>query len=113
MKIPMKFRALLLLLPLAACGSSPDPFDRELTWSIPAGNANANDANLRTMVVDPRDLAAGAGEDNSAGNAAAAPVRRLITGRRTPLPQSNTSAIGNAGSQSSAAPTATGNAQSQ
>jgi hypothetical protein len=108
MKTHMKFRTLLLLIPLGACAQQ-DPFDRPRTWSVPEGTAGANDANLRTMIVDPRDLAAGSGEENSAASEAATPVRRLLSGRRAPLPQANASSIG-AGSTNS--PTA-GNAQPQ
>ncbi len=98
----MRFAALPVLVFLASC--APDPFDRPGTWSVPLGTQGRNDANLRTMVVDPRDLTAGTGEDNSAGTPAVLPVRRLLTGRRPPLPQSDASSIrtgGSGGSQPS------------
>jgi hypothetical protein len=80
------WRKILLLLPLVAC--TPDyPMDRPGTWS--PGVVGTNDANLRTMLVNPRDLVAGAGEDTSTGAAAAAPVARLVAGKREPLPASN------------------------
>jgi hypothetical protein len=80
------WRNLSLLLPLVAC--TPDyPMDRPGTWS--PGVVGANDANLRTMLVNPRDLVAGTGEDTSTGPEAAAPIARLVAGQRTPLPASN------------------------
>lgn len=93
----MRYAALPILFALASCAQ--DPFDRPGTWSVPLGTSGANDANLRTMVVDPRDLTAGTGEDNSAGTQAVIPVRRLLTGRRPPLPQSDASSLrtGNSG----------------
>ncbi len=77
---------LLLLLPLlAACGAgnplTGDTIDRPGTWQ-PTGD---NDANLRVMVANPRDLAAGVGAANSAANAAAPPVGLLLSGKRAAL----------------------------
>jgi len=78
----------LLLLMVTAC--TPDyPFDRPGTWSLEK-MGSANDANLRTMVANPRDLLAGAGESTSLGPEAAMPVHRLFTGRRAQLPAINT-----------------------
>jgi hypothetical protein len=80
-----RWRVALVLLPLGAC--TPDyPMDRPGTWSPPP--VGANDANLRTMLVRPRDMIAGTGERNSTGAEAARPVRRLIAGKREPLPAS-------------------------
>jgi type IV pilus biogenesis protein CpaD/CtpE len=77
----------LLLLTVAAC--TPDyPMDKPGTWNLEQ-YGGANDANLRTMVVNPRDLIAGSGESTSFGPEAAAPVDRLLTGKRTPLPATN------------------------
>jgi type IV pilus biogenesis protein CpaD/CtpE len=74
----------LLLLAIAAC--TPDyPMDKPGTWNLEQ-YGGANDANLRTMVVNPRDLIAGSGERTSLGSEAAAPVDRLFSGKRTPLP---------------------------
>lgn len=91
---------LVLLLPLAACANTPDyPMDRPGTWSPPA--VGSNDKNLRTMIADPQDLVAGKGEANSRGTAAAAPVERLNTGKRLPLPTSESSKVyGGTGAQS-------------
>jgi hypothetical protein len=80
------WRAAVLLLPLAAC--TPDyPMDKAGTWQAPA--VSDNDRNLRVMLVNPQDLIAGTGEDNSPAAEAAPPVQRLLTGKRTPLPASN------------------------
>jgi hypothetical protein len=76
----------LLLLPLVAC--TPDyPMDKQDTWQPPV--VGSNEKNLRVMLVNPQDLVAGTGEDNSMGAEAAPPVHRLVTGKRTPLPSSN------------------------
>ena len=91
MRSAMRFAALPILFALAACAQ--DPFDRPGTWSVPLGTPGANDANLRTMIADPRDLTAGTGEENSAGTQAVIPVRRLLIGRRPQLPQSDVSSL--------------------
>jgi hypothetical protein len=83
--------SLVALLALAGC--STDPFDKPGTWSVPTDTVGSNDANLRVMLVNPRDLVAGQGEPNSAGPAAATPVRKLLTGRRPALPQSGISSV--------------------
>jgi hypothetical protein len=71
------------LLAVVAC--TPDyPMDRPGTWSV--GTYGSNDANLRAMVVAPRDLAIGRGERTSLGPEAVRPVDRLYAGRRTQLP---------------------------
>ena len=81
--------ALLAVVGLGAC--SPDyPFDKPGTWSLGApGTMNANDANLRAMVVNPNDLVAGRGDPGSLGAEAAPPVKRLLAGQRKELPKSN------------------------
>jgi hypothetical protein len=81
-------RRLCCLLLLAASACTPDyPMDKEGTWHVPP--VSANDANLRTMIVNPRDLVAGQGESTTLGAEAAPPVRRLLTGNRYPLPASD------------------------
>jgi hypothetical protein len=77
-----------LALTVAAC--TPDyPFDKPGTWSIDQYGI-ANDANLRAMVANPRDLIAGSGESTSLGAQASPAVSRLFSGKRTPLPALNT-----------------------
>jgi hypothetical protein len=77
---------MVILVMLAAC---TDPIDRPGTWNA---SAKSNDANLRVMVADPHDLVEGKGHDGSSSGAEAAPaVTRLLTGRRYPLPSSDTS----------------------
>jgi hypothetical protein len=91
---------LLALWPIAAC--SPDyPMDRPGTWNIPANTLGSNDANLRVMIADPHDLTQGASADGSEGAEAATPVRKLITGRRPPLPNMNASTVDSSAGQSS------------
>jgi hypothetical protein len=81
-------RLCCLLLLFAASACTPDyPFDKEGTWQLPP--LGSNDANLRTMIVNPRDLVAGQGESTTVGAEAAPPVRRLVTGNRYPLPASD------------------------
>jgi len=101
-----RLAACLALILLSAC--TQDPMERPGTWSVPQGKLGANDANLRTMIQDPRDLTAGTGEENSTGPAAVAPVRRLLTGRRAPLPQSGISAIRVGGATPGPQPAAAG-----
>ena len=80
-----RLRLAALGLALAAAGCSPDyPMDKPGTWRI--SGEGSNDANLRVMLVNPRDLEAGTGDANSVGPLAAAPVRRVMTGQRYPLP---------------------------
>ncbi len=92
-----------ILLPLAAC--SPDyPLDRPGTGSLPPDNLGSNAENLRAMVADPNDLAAGVSEDGSAGNQAAPPVRKLLSGQRPALPVISATPLGSTGAQTSASP---------
>lgn len=75
-----------LVLALTVAGCTPDyPLDRPGTWSIEQYGGSSNDANLRAMVANPRDLIAGTGEPNSLGAEASPPVTRLYSGQRTPL----------------------------
>jgi len=78
------------LLGLAAC--TPDhPFDKPGTWSLgPPGSLNSNEANLRTMVINPNDLVVGQSEPGSMGAEASRPIRKLYAGQRQALPQNNT-----------------------
>ena len=86
----MRHAAVLLLLSAAAC--TPDyPMDKAGTWQLP--ETSANDANLRTMIVNPHDLVAGAGESTTIGAEAGPPVKRLLTGKRYPLPASGVAPI--------------------
>lgn len=95
---------LLVAISVAAC--TPDyPMDRPGTWSLGDG-PGTNDANLRAMVTDPHDLIAGAGETTSLGHESASPVKRLLTGHRTPLPQVDSLQVDNVGAPS---PTPGGN----
>jgi len=100
-------RLSLAVLALALTACAQDPFERPATWSAsraPAGSSN--NANLRTMIADPQDLVAGSGEANSSGAIAASAARRLIDGKRPPLPSSTTSSIQGASGGQSAAPAA-------
>ena len=91
----------LLILPVFAtlAGCSQDPFDRPQTWSLPPVGLGANDSNLRAMLINPNDLAAGTGEDTSLGPLSVRPVDALLAGRRKPLPSVNASQIGASGQQ--------------
>ncbi|MEJ0020215.1 MAG: hypothetical protein WDN25_27430 [Acetobacteraceae bacterium] len=79
--------ASLAVLLLAGC-ESPDPMLKPGTWSLPPAGLDANNENLRTMLVNPNDLVAGAGAQTSLAVESAAPVQRLYTGQRYPLPAS-------------------------
>lgn len=86
----MRTRLMLLLLPvlsLAAC--KQDPFERPFTWTA----TGANDANLRAMVADTRDLTAGRGDTGSVGDEAARPISRMLAGNRAQLPHNGASVI--------------------
>jgi hypothetical protein len=87
----MRTAILLAILMVAAC--SPDqPFDRPGTWSLGSG-PSSNELNLRAMVVNPHDLVQGQSANDSLGAEAAPPVARLLSGRRTPLPSSDTTEL--------------------
>ena len=72
--------ALALALPAAGCGPQYE-IDRPGTWR----STGANDANLRAMVADKRDLASGAASTTNRGNGPARAVTRLYVDRRRPL----------------------------
>ncbi len=77
--------ALLLLLPLAACGSDlGEPYTRPYTWEP----AHVNEANLQAMVADPRDLVLGRDAASVPSQGAALAVARLRADRVKPLPDS-------------------------
>src|ERR1019366_2014676 len=98
------FLFLPVLVLLAGCGAAGDPYAREGTWHA----TNDNDANLRAMLEDQRDLLEGRGTTRSLGAEAAPPVDRLFSGTRYPLPDLSASGIGTtapgAGAQPQAAP---------
>jgi hypothetical protein len=82
-------RLSLLLLALVA-GCSPDyPLDKPGTWHLEIDGHSANDNNLRAMIVNPHDLVEGQGATTTLGAEAGRPVKRLLAGKRTPLPESN------------------------
>jgi len=60
-----------VLLLFAACDST-DPYNREGTWRP----SDANDSNLRAMVVSPSDLAIGVSSPAGDGRQAAAALDR-------------------------------------
>lgn len=91
--------ALVLLSVLAAC--KQDPYERPKTWSLPPTGFGANDSNLRAMLVNPNDLAAGTGDDTSTGPSSVRPIDALVTGRRKPLPSVSASTIGTGSTQQS------------
>ena len=84
--------ALVLLSILNAC--APDPYTRPQTWHLPPTGFGANDSNLRAMLVNPNDLAAGASDGTSTGPLSVRPIDALVTGRRKPLPSISASTIG-------------------
>jgi hypothetical protein len=84
--------SLLVLLLIAGCAQ--DPYQRPATWHLPPEGLGANDTNLRAMVAEPADLAAGARDDASAGPLSVRPVDALMTGRRRPLSGMNASGVG-------------------
>jgi hypothetical protein len=89
-----------LLLSLAGCNR--DPFKQPGTWSLPPDGQGANDSNLRSMLVNPNDLVAGAADPGSTASQSTRAIDLLVTGRRRPLPNVNASDIGNTGQQQGA-----------
>jgi hypothetical protein len=88
----------ILLLPTVA-GCAEDQFEKPGTWKLPPTGMTSNEANLRTMLVNPNDAVAGTGEATSLGTLSERPVELLVTGRRHPLPSVNASEIGAGGQQ--------------
>ena len=101
---------LSLLLALIVTGCATDQFEKPGTWSLPPTGMTSNDANLRTMVVNPGDLVAGSGEDTSLAPLSTRPVQLLEAGRRSPLPSVSASQIGAAGLQQQQQPGMSGGA---
>lgn len=89
----MRLPLLLLAVLLPACAT--DPLDRPGTWRA----TRANEANLRAMIADPRDLAQGRDAGTSRGQAASVAIERLETGRRFPLPASTLSRVAPSGQE--------------
>lgn len=84
------FCAAAALATLSAGACSPRyEYDRPGTWQ-PTG---ANEANLRAMLADKRDLAGGASASTERGNTAARAVTRLLNDRRRPLQNVTTSRV--------------------
>lgn len=84
----MRHWHLAILTLVAAC--SPDyPLDKEGTWRADMNGTTANEANLQAMIVNPHDLIQGVGTTNALGAEAAPAVKRLLAGRRRPLPTSD------------------------
>ena len=88
----------LLLAPLTGCAL--DPYARDGTWSA----SGVNDANLRIMAADPRDLAVGRGVDTDLAVEAVPPVGRLLSGQRLPLSTESASGLGSSTQTSASAP---------
>ncbi len=92
----MRLRMLfLLVLTLTGCASS-EQFEHPGTWKLPPTGQGANDANLRTMVVNPHDLVAGIDDPAGRGPEAVPPINRLYNGQRQPLQSVNTSSVATA-----------------
>jgi hypothetical protein len=77
-----------LLLILAGCDAT-DPYKREGLWRP----NNANDVNLRAMVVSPSDLARGVGSSGNDGQQAAAALDRVRQDKQRVLPDSGVAKI--------------------
>jgi hypothetical protein len=84
----------ILMLPclLAACA---DDMARPGTWRA----SGVNDANLRVMAEDPRDLRQGRAAFDERGQAGAVAIERLEAGRRFPLPPSSISSLASGGGE--------------
>jgi len=98
---PTALLLLPLLLALASCNQT-DPYLREGVWR-PNG---ANEANLRTMVAVPADLATAAPAGPADGGLAAAALNRLRRDRVRPLPDSGVAQVVPVSSGSPAPPAA-------
>ena len=87
----------LALLGLAGCAAM-DPYQRQGDWRP----NNANDDNLRVMVVSPSDLVRGVGSQGGDGQQAAAALDRLRNDKVRRLPDSDiakVTTVSNGGSQ--------------
>lgn len=73
---------LLAATALAGCGPAFDPYQAEGRWR-PSG---ANEANLRAMLAEPRDVVAGRGTAQADGHLAAGAVERLREDKVRALP---------------------------
>ena len=78
---------------LASCAAT-DPLQRDGLWRP----NNANEQNLRVMVVNQRDLLRGRGEPGADGAYAAAAIRRLNADKVKALEMTNTQSSGGGGS---------------
>ncbi len=96
--IPPLLLAVVSSLVLAGCDQMQEPYNRPFTWA-PTG---VNEANLRSMIDDPRDLSAGKTASGSLSVEAVPPVARLLSGQRAPLSTESASGIG---SSTTTAPT--------
>lgn len=70
--------------------STEDPVDRPGTWQA----TEANEHNLRAMVVNPGHLDRGVAAVTERGDAGANAVTRLLIERRRPLPNVRASDVG-------------------
>jgi hypothetical protein len=76
---------LLLALPVLGACDAMDPYNRAGGWRPTA----ANEANLRSMVVQPADLAEGRGTTTAVGQNASSAIDRLRGDRLRSLPEQN------------------------
>lgn len=81
---------LVLAALVGGCGAAFDPYQAEGRWR-PTG---ANEANLRMMLVEPRDVVAGRGTTTADGHLAAAAVERLREDRVRELPAQRGTGLG-------------------
>jgi hypothetical protein len=80
----LKYQPLcILVLVLAGCDAT-DPYLRQGTWRP----SDANEANLRAMVVSPSDLVRGVSSSEGDGRQAAAALDRLRNDKPRLLPDS-------------------------
>jgi hypothetical protein len=98
MRSPSLLLSACLLAGVAALSACSDPYLRAGTWHA----SGVNDANLRTMVADPSDLAWGEAQPGTDGQLAVIAVTRLRTGQVKPLPEDSIAKIGSSGSAAAA-----------
>ncbi len=84
--MPLRFLLCVAVLALGACGlmDAMDPYQREGMWRP----NNANEDNLRAMVVSPSDLVRGVPSEGSDGQQAAAALDRVRNDKMRVLPDS-------------------------